>query len=254
MQKQNIKLDNSPNALPLYLQIKNYILNQITEKKYNVGDILPSELDFQKQFTVSRITVRNAISELVMEGYLERTRVKGTVVLYRKATENISHANSFSSEMAQQGLEIHTSFVSVSNIRANSMIAENLGIQPDDFVVNIQRIRSTKEYPIAYTESYFTLERNLPVDKELYYGSLYETIKEYCGINWKTEIFRHSDTFTAILADSNLANKLQINSGMPVLKRISKTQDRDGRIFEFAICYYPGDKYSCSVAFGENLK
>lgn len=67
MQKQNIKLDNSPNALPLYLQIKNYILNQITEKKYNVGDILPSELDFQKQFNVSRITVRNAISELVME-------------------------------------------------------------------------------------------------------------------------------------------------------------------------------------------
>lgn len=252
MQTQGIKLDNSKNSPPLYLQIKKFILSQINDKVYKVGDILPSELEYQNLFGVSRITVRNAISELVMEGYLERTRGKGTVVLSKKVTEHINHANSFSSEMAQRGLEIHTSFVSVSNVRAGSLVAENLGVKPDDFVVNIQRIRGTTEYPIAYTESYFALDRNLPVDKDLYYGSLYETIRKYCGINWKTEILRHSDTFTSILADSKLAKKLQISSGMPVLKRISKTQDRTGRIFEFAICYYPGDKYSCSIAFSDN--
>ncbi len=247
--EENFELDNSKDAQPLYLQIKDYILRQINENKYKEGDILPSELEFQKQFKVSRITVRNAINELVVDELVQRARGKGTVVLPKKVTENISHTSSFSEELASRGLVAYTSSVKVSNVRAGSYVAEHLGIEPDDFVVNIQRIRGTKEYPIVYADSYFTLDRNLPVDKDLYYNSLYETIKKYCGIDWKTEILRHSDSFESILADDNLAEKLQIKPGMPVLKRVSRTKDKNGRIFEFAICYYRGDKFVCSVEF-----
>ena len=249
MQAQELKLDNSKNARPLYLQIKNYIYQQIADKVYDVGSILPSELEYQKRFGVSRITVRNAINELVVEGFLERTRGKGTVVLFKKVTENISNTSSFSEEMTERGLTAHTSFVNVSLVRAGAMVGENLGVKADDFVINIQRIRGTKEYPIVYADSYFALDRNLPVDKDLYYGSMYDTVKKHCGVNWKTEIHRHSDSFEAISADHDLAKKLEINPGMPVLKRFSKTKDKEGRIFEFAICYYRGDKFSCSVAF-----
>ncbi|MGL5434603.1 MAG: GntR family transcriptional regulator [Lachnospiraceae bacterium] len=52
------KLDHSKGALPLYLQLKEYIRNQISENVYSISDIIPSELEFQNQFRISRITVR----------------------------------------------------------------------------------------------------------------------------------------------------------------------------------------------------
>jgi len=243
------KLADPKDAGPLYLQIREYIQRQIADKVYNIGDILPSELEYQKQFNVCRITVRNAINELVINGLVERTRGKGTVVLEKKLTENVSKITSFSQELANRGLEAHTSFVGVTIVRAGPTVSEGLGVGPDDFVLNIRRIRGTREYPIVYADSYFTLDRNLPVDKELYYGSLYTVIQEHCGINWKTELFPHSDIFEAIPADDNQAQILGIDPGMPILKRISKTKDKDGRVFEFAFCYHRGDKFSCSVVF-----
>lgn len=65
---------------PLYLQIKEAILQQIKEKELVAGDKLLSEAQFQKSFHVSRITVRKAIDELVEEGYLTRLQGKGTFV------------------------------------------------------------------------------------------------------------------------------------------------------------------------------
>ena len=66
---------------PLYLDVYNDILNKIDTSVYKPGMVLPSEQDLQKQYNVSRITVRRALSDLVHDGLLERTRGRGTIIL-----------------------------------------------------------------------------------------------------------------------------------------------------------------------------
>jgi GntR family transcriptional regulator, arabinose operon transcriptional repressor len=69
---------NSP--VHLYLQIADSIRNTITSGRFPEGSLLPTEEDLCKLYGVSRYPMRQAMSLLVREGYLNRTRGKGTFV------------------------------------------------------------------------------------------------------------------------------------------------------------------------------
>jgi len=65
-------------------QAKNYLLNEITSKRYSPGSCIPSDNEFSTLLGLSRNTVREALSALVSEGYIERIQGKGTFVIDRK--------------------------------------------------------------------------------------------------------------------------------------------------------------------------
>ena len=65
---------------PLYLQIKQYIAEQIDQGYWPVGHRITTELELTKQFNVSRMTVNKAIRDLVSEGRLVRRPRLGTFV------------------------------------------------------------------------------------------------------------------------------------------------------------------------------
>ncbi len=67
-------------GIPLYLQVKQAIITRIESGEIASGDSAGSEAELMKEFGVSQITVRRALSELVAEGYLYRLRGKGTYV------------------------------------------------------------------------------------------------------------------------------------------------------------------------------
>ena len=69
-------------AESLYQKIENDIRQKILDGTYYNGYHLMSELDMTKLYEVSRITVRKALINLVNDGYIERTRGKGTQVIY----------------------------------------------------------------------------------------------------------------------------------------------------------------------------
>lgn len=66
--------------IPLYMQMKSLIINQIKAGEFKPGDILPTEVELCKMCGISRFPIRQAMMELVDEGYLERARGKGTFV------------------------------------------------------------------------------------------------------------------------------------------------------------------------------
>jgi DNA-binding GntR family transcriptional regulator len=69
--------------VPLYRQIKDLVLDRIEHGELATGDQIPSETRLGAVFNVSRLTVRQALYELCMEGYIIRERGRGTFV--RKA-------------------------------------------------------------------------------------------------------------------------------------------------------------------------
>ncbi|WP_303971987.1 GntR family transcriptional regulator [Faecalicoccus pleomorphus] len=83
-------MSKNTEKIPLTLQdqIKLEITNKIKSGKYLPGDKIPSEPQLVKIYNVSRVTVRNAIQQLVDENILIKRHGKGTFVKSRIYTEN----------------------------------------------------------------------------------------------------------------------------------------------------------------------
>lgn len=63
--------------VPLYYQIYDVLKEEIENGTYLPGSQIPSEAELGKRFNVSRITVKQAIQKLVVDGYLYRQQGKG---------------------------------------------------------------------------------------------------------------------------------------------------------------------------------
>lgn len=71
---------NRQSFVPLYQQIKDLLLDRIEHGELAVGDVIPSEVQLGTAFQVSRLTVRQALYELRVEGYVIREKGHGTFV------------------------------------------------------------------------------------------------------------------------------------------------------------------------------
>lgn len=76
---------------PLYMQVKNHIISSIESGELKIGDKLMSENEMLKFYGVGRVTIRNALSELVAEGCLRKEQGLGTFVMaYPKKAKRLN--------------------------------------------------------------------------------------------------------------------------------------------------------------------
>lgn len=68
------KIQSQSNSIPLYLQVKNKIKQEIRSGILKAGDKLDSEAEMQKEYGMSRVTVRNAMAELERRIYYQGAR------------------------------------------------------------------------------------------------------------------------------------------------------------------------------------
>lgn len=232
-------LDFDKGAQPLYSQIKQILKDKIENGEYKLGEIIPSEAELQQIFNVSRITVRQAINELVNEGYLSRKRGKGTIVIPQRIEENLSHIRSFTDEMIARGLKPSTSFAEVSIVKAPKKVALTLNINEGDEVYRIKRIRCADDEPIVVFDTYLLRSFDLPLDNSEYYNSLYELLYKRNGVR----VTKAIEYIEAIVASGDIADMLEIEEGSPVLKTVRTGYDSARNPIEYTICFYRGDKY-----------
>ncbi len=72
--------------VPLYLQVKDKILQKIVEARLEAGSTIPTEQVLAKTYGTSTSTIRQAINLLVAEGILSKKQGKGTFLAERKTT------------------------------------------------------------------------------------------------------------------------------------------------------------------------
>ncbi|MDF9823803.1 GntR family transcriptional regulator [Breznakia sp. PF5-3] len=239
-----MKLNHSKEAMPLYLQIKNHLKQKIENKEYKMNDIIPGELELEKIYNVSRITVRQAILELEREGYVSRARGKGTTVIYNdKINEFLFEIKSFTKEMEDRGITPSTKSVEMKKVKANADVAKVFNIKEDDEVFLLHRVRCGNGEPVVIFHTYLNSKYPFPMDKEKYMNSMYDVFDE---IGVKTPV-RVCETFEAISASAEVAKELEIKEGSPIFFRVRKSYDIYDEIVEYSLCYYPGNKYTYST-------
>ncbi|MGC8777326.1 MAG: GntR family transcriptional regulator, partial [Candidatus Caldatribacteriaceae bacterium] len=144
---------NKSTPIPLYYQLKEILLEYI--KSPHHSGCLPTESELCKQYDISRSTVRQAINELVADGYLERVKGKGTLIVRSKINQDYLFViESFNEEMREKGLTHRTKVLELEKIAANEIVASNLQLQPGAEVIKLIRLRSISEEPILYVKTY----------------------------------------------------------------------------------------------------
>lgn len=237
-------LDFRKEALPLYVQLKNIIKDDIEQGVYKNGDIIPAEIEYQKQYDVSRITVRQAIASLEKERYVERARGKGTKVIYKKSIEEkLQKIRSFTEEMKDQNIEPGTLSVQVGYEAVEQDILDLFDVDTHQQLLCLRRVRSGNGEPIVYFVTYFSPKFNMPLDAEEYKHSMYELF-EKMNIHKPTRVV---ENIKSMNANSLIAEKLNIEINMAVLVRTRISYNQLNDVIEYTISYYRGDRYSYSI-------
>ena len=81
--------------VPKYVQLQNIIKEKIITKQYSDGEKIPSETEFMEKYSVTRTTIRKALSNLVYEGLLRKEQGKGTFVSFHDITHSMWNFSGF---------------------------------------------------------------------------------------------------------------------------------------------------------------
>src|SRR4030066_407139 len=120
MSKTNNVLALSP--VPLYSQIREILRQRILDGTYQPHQKMPSESELIRAFRVSRITVRQALSDLQRAGLVFKIHGKGTYVSKPKAFQNIGQLQGFGEAMSRMGYETFSQVVGIKTLAAGGTI------------------------------------------------------------------------------------------------------------------------------------
>jgi GntR family transcriptional regulator len=227
--------------VPRYYQLKEIMRAKIRDGEWQPGDLIPSERELSEQYKISRMTARQAITELVNEGLFYREQGRGTFVSRHKITQQLIRLTGFTEDIRARGQRPGTKVLSAQMCPANEEIAERLHIKPGDPIFRLQRLRLADAEPLAIELSHLSFagcEKLLQEDLEQ--NSLYRLLETKYGI----PLMEAEQELEAGLLGNDEAQLLKIPIGSPALyTRRTTYTDRDQPI-EYAKSVYCGNKYT----------
>src|SRR4030095_10454757 len=134
-----------------YREIEHFLRTQVEGARR--GYPLPSEAELCERFSVSRMTVRQAVQELTNDGLVERRRGQGTFVAHRPVHRRPGVVLSFSEEMNRRGMQATSRLLSAGMDDPHRSETLDLGLGPDSQVVRVIRVRLADGVPVALEEA-----------------------------------------------------------------------------------------------------
>jgi GntR family transcriptional regulator len=245
LQKEVTTTASTP--VPKYHIVKEVMLGRIIDKTWASGTMIPSEPELCREFGVSRMTIRRAISDLVHEGRLRTVQGKGTFVATPKLEERfVQRAFGIYEDMERRGLQLSTQVLRQETIPASVEVATRLQIRPGERVHILVRLRSIEQEKVLISTTYIPayLCPGLVYD-DLSTGSLYRLLKTRYGLT----IARGERSLEAVAAGQWEARLLEIALGSPLLRLDSVAYLPNGHPFEYSQALHNGARARVEVEF-----
>lgn len=233
-------------GVPLYHQIQHLIRHRIHSAVYPPGTQIPSEHDLCRELGVSRVTLREALRELVRERLLVKVQGKGTFVSSSppKRLTPVRYSG-FLEELQDRVRRLRVTDVEVLRTPATAELKTTLQLSPDTTEVTlIRRVRHLDDEPFSYTLNYLPTELGARIrPKDLQATPLLKILQE----DLKVAIVRARETLEAAPADPETARRLGVPVLYPVLHTTRVMYTTGDRPFELVDIYYRADKYHYSL-------
>lgn len=229
---------------PLYDQLVDTLKEEI-EKNLKVNDKLPSERDLSIAYDMSRTTVRTALNELELMGYVYRQHGKGTFVSnIAKIKTDLGGTFSFTEQMVSLDKEPSSKIISFDVISANEFIAQGLKVEVGTKVIKLKRLRLASDEPMMLERTY------LPYAKfpSLTVETLNKKAMYVIFLDDYNQIVKTADeSLTAGVMAGNDATLLNFYEGAPVLKLERTTYNTKNEVIEFTLSIARGDKFTYHI-------
>jgi GntR family transcriptional regulator len=231
---------NKHSPVPIYHQIEEQLKELIDKGELQPDTLLPSEREYSEKFGISRMTVRQALSNLVSQGYLYRQKGKGTYVASQKMKQPVQGLTSFTEDMESRGLIPSSKLLRFETIKADELISSQLNVPSGSSVYEITRIRLANEIPMALETSYIASSLLNGLTENDLKASLYEYVENHLD----SSISHARQELEVSIATAYEAGHLTIPKGTPVLLMKRQSFLQNGIPFEFVKSVYRGDRYS----------
>lgn len=230
--------------VPKYYRLRESLRAEIESGELGEGEIIPSERELCEQHGVSRMTARQAVMELVNEGFLYRQQGRGTFVAGEEARRNkvqqeAARLTSFTQDMRERGMAVSSVVLKAELESAGPALARILQIAREGKIVRLKRLRNADGEPMALEVSHLIHDavQNIPWGS-LGERSLYEEL-DSAGVR----VSRAEQSYEAALVGEEAAEHLGVPAGSPALLIERVTFDADDRPFEYVRSTYRGDRY-----------
>lgn len=232
---------------PKYYQVKTEIMKRINDGVYKPNQLMPSETEYMRLFDISRITIRKALDELAKEGLVYRIQGKGTYVsTTRKRGINILRHTSHIAELSERGYNAKRIIIRKEIITCDEQLANEIGLSCGEQYFLFERTYTGNDIPNAYEISYYLYSHVLGIEKvDLQNQSIRTVLKEY---EFDDKPITRTSELQAILAESDICDRLQMKPKMPLLRikfcaHLLDVPDRpiDGKCLEYTVAYWRTD-------------
>lgn len=224
-----------------YEEIAEDIRNGILNGKYGPKEQLPLEKEMCEHYGVSRITIKKAVDELVIQGLVIKRRGSGTFVkaLDDDDVQELSMAKQFEGfSEAHKGMKVHSEIVNFEVVHPTEEIATKLKITCDDFVYYVIRTRYADDVPFVIEYTYMPIGLIPGIKNDVLLNSVYGYIEKELKLKIKS-----SHRVIRAMLPSELEQKwLDIDSNFPILEVEQVGFLDNGQPFEYSKAHHRSDK------------
>ncbi len=237
---------NTRSYVPYYQQLKQILITDVQRRKE--GDLLSSESDLCRKYSVSRTVVRQALDELERDGLVLKVKGKGTFVTGRKLnTSFVQHSLGFYDSMVNAGHSVKSRVLASELTGCPVSLASALDLNIGDEVIRFDRVRSVDDRPVQVVCATLP-SRMFPgfTDLDMTDRSLYQVMRDEYGVR---PAGGHRSIEAAALSAED-ARHLAAPAGLPALRIESVTRTAEGTVFEYYSAIYRGDgfKFELEIA------
>jgi GntR family transcriptional regulator len=214
-------------TVPLYSQIKQILISELQGAGRGAAPAL-TEASLIKRFHVSRAPIRQALKELVDEGYVVRQRAKGTFPV-RGVNVRLPPAlelGGLTRYLTEQGLKPTSRVTGLERVEAPKEVREALGLESNEKLLYLQRVISVKGSPLVWARTYLCTPPDFLPDREELErtGTVFALVEQALGMVFT----RGEQHIWASGASQEEAQALEVKVGAPVLVAVTTMFTKDG--------------------------
>jgi GntR family transcriptional regulator len=236
--KRSLLVPGAP--VPLYQQLSDLLREQIRRGRYGPLDRLPSEHELVREYAISRITARQALVELERAGLVFRRQGRGSFVAQPAVVQPLSRLTGLAEAMSGQGLSSTSRVLRTTTLRAGTIVAGRLGVEPGAPIFEMRRLRMVGDVAVSLDISYFPRElgRRL-AGQDLENRDVFWLLENACGV-----VLGAADCeIGAVAAEGDVAMQLGVGAGSPLVFIDRLTYDAADRPIDYEHLYVRADRF-----------
>jgi GntR family transcriptional regulator len=228
---------------PLYATLAQALLRDISQQRYPVGGLLPTEDAIASHYGVSRHTVRQALRELKEEGVISSHRGVGTRVRAPSQEARVFGGVNTVADLLQFVESTEMRVIARKEMVADDAFAAEFRCKSGQGWVHVTLLRTVADQtrPLGHVQAFVRPEYAHALGpEESYRRPIYALVEERCGVR----IVEVLQEITAVNLDADIARALGTAEGQAAMRITRHFLDRTGATVQISIGHYPSGLYT----------